>query len=266
MLDDEYDEFSAMLDDVECLLPRYGGQPLSATARAMYFRALAAHDLIAVRFALDAHVRDAHRGRNFPLPADIMAQLEQRAAADGRPGAEEAWAIAMAGQDERDSVVWTPEIARAWGVARIILHASDEVGARMAFKETYARALAFARQSNQPIEWRLAEGHDPARRIDALRLAADMGRLVDGIDDLIGLPALRGPAALLLEADDDRSEMPRSARIALQALRDKLTAPYKYLPGADVIGRERTDDLRRAAAVRVADYKSKSNVNEKIDK
>lgn len=248
MIDHDYDEFSAILDAVCGLLSR-GQYTPSAANTALWFGALAEHPIDEVRAGFNAHVKDSQRGRFVPVPSDILAQIEQH---DGRPGAEEAWAIAMTGRDERDSVVWTPEIAQAWGVARIILSVGDEVGARMAFKESYAGALDAARRAHRPLEWRLAEGHDPARRIDAMRRAADMGRVVDGANELLSLPAPRSPATLLLA--DDAAEMPASARLALHALRKCLTSPRQYETGADVVERERTDKLRHETDVRVAEY------------
>src|ERR1043165_278765 len=67
--------------------------------------------------------------------ADVIQRLD-----DGRPGPEEAWA--MIPQDEAPSVVWTQEMASAFGIALPLM--DDPVAARMAFKEAYAKAVAKA--------------------------------------------------------------------------------------------------------------------------
>src|SRR4051812_28762863 len=77
MREADFDEFSAMLEDVVGLYPKgavTGGQ------KAMFFRALAAHPIAEVRAGFDAHVKDPQRGRFVPLPADILAQIEGLAA------------------------------------------------------------------------------------------------------------------------------------------------------------------------------------------
>src|SRR5688572_5877701 len=118
MLESEFREFASLLDDTAALLQRPGQGPLTGTARAMYFRSLVRYPLAAVRAALDAHIRDPQRGRFFPVPADLVAQLDGLAAADGRPGPEEAWAIALRSRDEGDTVVWTAEMAQAVAIAK----------------------------------------------------------------------------------------------------------------------------------------------------
>src|SRR3569832_801957 len=61
---------------------------------------------------------------------EILARIE-----DGRPGMEEAWA--MMPKSELASVVWTDEMAQAWGVASPMLAQGDLVGARQAFCQAY---------------------------------------------------------------------------------------------------------------------------------
>ncbi|MCP1121591.1 hypothetical protein [Robbsia andropogonis] len=96
---------------------------------------------------------------------------------DGRPGPEEAWAIALKGQDEAATVVMTEEIAQAMGVARTILEEGDEVGARMAFREVYQRLLVEARDRREAPEWFPSLGTDVNQRASALHEAAERGLL-----------------------------------------------------------------------------------------
>lgn len=111
---------------------------------------------------------------------------------DGRPGAEEAWAILP--RSESQTAVWTEEMALAFGVASPLLHAGDPIAARMAFKETYSRLVAEARNERKPVNWTATLGHDPHGREGALAEAVAKGRLsLEHAREFIpGLPAPRG--------------------------------------------------------------------------
>ena len=98
--------------------------------------------------------------------SDILARI-----ADGRPDIDEAWA--MMPQNEYASVVWTDEMAQAWGAVLPLLDAGDVGGARTAFRETYAKAVLEARIRREPAHWTPSLGSDVAGReralLDALR-------------------------------------------------------------------------------------------------
>lgn len=102
--------------------------------------------------------------------ADVISRLD-----DGRPGADEAWA--MIPRDETQSVVWTDEMAVAYGVARPLLTAGDPIAARVAFRECYARVVTLARCEQRAPQWRLSPGYDVAGRELAVRDAVSKGRL-----------------------------------------------------------------------------------------
>jgi hypothetical protein len=87
-------------------------------------------------------------------------------------GAEEAWAIAQRANDEGDSVVWTDEIAEAYGQCRDV---DDKVAQRMAFKQAYERIVAES-PSRMP-KWWVTHGHDPTRRAAAIRQGVERGLL-----------------------------------------------------------------------------------------
>ena len=93
---------------------------------------------------------------------------------DGHPGPETAWAMVGALREE-DSVVWTDEIAQAFGVARPIL--ADHVAARLAFLETYRRLLGEARAARRGPAWWASLGEDMAGRVDALTRAVEKQQL-----------------------------------------------------------------------------------------
>jgi hypothetical protein len=102
--------------------------------------------------------------------ADILARL-----ADGRPDVEQAWA--MMPQTELASVVWTDEMAQAWGIAAPLLNNGDMIGARMAFREVYAKAVLDARIKRSPVRWIPSLGNDVASRESVLLEALQKGRL-----------------------------------------------------------------------------------------
>lgn len=149
----------------------YGTQ-LSATSMELWWNVLAAFPLAAVRAALSAHLRDPHAGRFAPKPADVVGHLT---AMDGRPGAEEAWS--MIPRDESASVVWTEEMAQAFGVAGPLLVEGDAIAARMAFLERYRALVQRARDAGTLVRWIPSLGHDQAGREGALMEAVERGRL-----------------------------------------------------------------------------------------
>ncbi len=246
MRDTDLQPFAEMLDAVCGLLSR-GNYAPNAANTALWFRALREHSIEVVRAGFDAHVRDPQRGRYVPTPADVIAQIEGTAATDGRPGAEEAWAIALRARDEADTVVWTREIAEALGIARPILDMGDEVGARMAFRESYARLVDGARRQHMPVSWDVSLGFDPQRRDEAVRAAVEAGRLP--------MTALPAPASndvpLLTLADSPR--VPEHVREELRRLSESLRAGMEK-PGADALARAETADRKAEALRRTAEY------------
>ena len=101
---------------------------------------------------------------------DVVSRLD-----DGRPGVEQAWA--MLPFEESQTVVWTSEMSQAWGVANILLIEGDRIGARMAFKESYSKLLAEARDQRLPVQWSASLGHDKFSREATLIAALEKGWL-----------------------------------------------------------------------------------------
>lgn len=106
---------------------------------------------------------------------------------DGHPGPEEAWALCS--RDEATTVVLTDEIAAAFGIACPVLDAGDEVGARMAFRETYTRLLQQARDERRRAKWWPALG-SPSGRGPAILDAVEKGRLTPDHARLVLDPGL----------------------------------------------------------------------------
>lgn len=254
MVEADAGRFVAMLRDVFGLYPQ--AKPLTEGQVAMFFRALASFPIETVAAGLDSHVKDGQRGRFPPTPSDVIAQIDGRNADDGRPGADEAWAIAVRARDESATLVWTEEIAQAWGVARSVMDLGDEVGARVAFRGAYERLLVEARRAGVAPRWTASLGTDATQRDVTVREAVAVGRLEHS-----ALPALEGPkrdpAALqpLLES----TEMPWHVRDALRSLRARLVeGSIDGMPpdphGEDYLAKKRTDDLKRETQRRVDEY------------
>lgn len=167
-------DLQAFTDLLAGVFDAYGRQAPMPETQAIWWRLLEGFDLSAVTAAFTRYV--ATEPKFPPTPAQIRETLGA-GRGDGRPGADEAWAIALASRDEADTVVWTPEIAEAFGVCRTVLGMGDEVGARMAFKGAYERIVNAARLRNEPAQWVASIGFDPDRREKALRQAETAGLL-----------------------------------------------------------------------------------------
>lgn len=175
MFDTDFNRFTAMLDDIAGMLPN--AKPLTPAGKGLFFRALSRFRFEDVEGGLMAHISDPQRGRFMPVPADVIAQIEAAIGDDGRPGADEAWAIALQACDESATVVWTEEAARALAAAQPVLDIGDKIGARMAFKTAYDRLVTQARSKRRPLRWQYSLGHDPMQREQALQTAVTNGIL-----------------------------------------------------------------------------------------
>ena len=147
------------------------GQSLTADAAEMMADDLADYPAGTVSAALKA----CRRELNGKLT--LAAILQRVQAADGRPGKDEAWAIAMTTNDEFETVVLTDEIQLALAAAKPVLDAGDKVGARMAFISAYERLVGQAREDAKPVNWHVSVGFDASRRIQAVTRAIQMQRI-----------------------------------------------------------------------------------------
>ncbi|KDR39183.1 hypothetical protein BG61_34330 [Caballeronia glathei] len=143
------------------------GTNLSEAAAKMLLTDLADYDERAVLVALSKCRREL-KGR-LTL-AEIISRID-----DGRPGAEEAWAVLPF--DEGTSVVWTEEMSKAFWVAYPLIEEGEKVAARMAFKESYLRLVAEAREHRIPAHWTASLGHDKDGRQPVLAAAVEKGRI-----------------------------------------------------------------------------------------
>lgn len=244
MREDDFDQFAEMLDTVAELRQLAS---LSAPAKALFFQSLAHYPLDAVRQAIQAHLVDPAEGkfRTMIQPAHVVAQIEGAAARDGRPEADEAWAIALRGQDEASTVVWTAEISGAMAAARPVLDAGDDVGARMAFKAAYARQVADARKALRPVRWFASLGHDQGQRTEALEAAVDRKLLTSS--QVAGL--LPPPASV----EPDGAEAAEALAKIRQMLATAMT-PRQRRAQAVEAERARLAALKAGSAARVAQH------------
>lgn len=143
------------------------GQEISDLAIQAIVTELKQHDLQHVLVAL---TRCRKELRRITL-ADILDRVP-----GGHPGAEEAWSIVSPCLMNEDmSVVWTGEMAEAFGVARRL--SDDPVAARLAFKEAYTALTQKARAGNARPQWRVSLGYDACQRASAIQEAVEKGRL-----------------------------------------------------------------------------------------
>lgn len=158
-------------------------------------------------------------GSYAPVPADIVKRCRVESPIDSRPGVEEAWAIAVQAMDERNTVMLNNEISEASMASQPIFESGDEVGARMAFREIYARLIAEARAKGLPAVWWPSLGTDRDGRHAVLQKAVGDGLISANAPVVLG--ALPEPlnAIPLLDAPVKTTE----ARAALDGLRAFLT-------------------------------------------
>lgn len=150
------------------------GKPLQEQAvLGAWWKELSAFPIHIVAAAIETY--RAEQSDFAPSPNSIAMRCRLM---DGRPGPEEAWALALSSRDEEGTIVWTRECAEAYVIAcTVITQTGDDVGGRMAFKEAYVRMVGEARATGRPAEWRVSVGWDKKRRIEAIQAAEKAGLL-----------------------------------------------------------------------------------------
>ena len=152
-------------------LAEYYDKHLSVSQLAMYVEDLAGMDLERLAQAVREYRADPKNDR-FPLPAKLRALDRSE---DMHPGADEAWA--MISHDERDTFVWTDEMAEAFGQSRHLLMEGDKFSAKRAFDQIYQRLVSEARAQHKPARWVPSLGLDVTQRDRAIQEAAKLGRI-----------------------------------------------------------------------------------------
>lgn len=123
------------------------GTKLSEAAQLAFAKTLGEYDPALVVKALE---RCGAECKGRLTPADVISRID-----DGRPGPEEAWSLMP--KTEAASGCVNDEMMQAFDDN---LYAEDEVAARMAFKEIYAKLVREARAAHKPACWWFSPGHD----------------------------------------------------------------------------------------------------------
>ena len=92
-----------------------------------------------------------------------------------RPNPYEAWE--MMPKDEKETVVWTDEMATAFGFVDQLISDGDIDQAMIVFIREYKSLCDQAVKSGRPIVWTPSLGHDPKGRVPALIDAVRKGRI-----------------------------------------------------------------------------------------
>lgn len=160
------------------------GSELSGPALAMLAKDLSKYEFNIIEKALENTRRNQARFSQSAIEKEI-----ELLSPDGRPGADQAWA--MWPHDESISAVITEEISQAMAIASPLLNDGDKIGARMAFKEAYVRLVAEAKATNKPVKWFASLGTNLEGREAALSEAVRLGRLKSDHAQTL-LPAPKG--------------------------------------------------------------------------
>lgn len=220
--------FAKLLADV---LAGYG-KPLPEKAEiGIWFNQLAAFPAATIRKAFAAYRLE--RPDFAPTPNGIAARCTLL---DGRPDENEAWAVALTSQDEAETIIWTDEMAGAFNLARPLLAAGDEIGARMAFKDAYKRLVGDARALNRPANWSVSAGWDAGRRQIAVEKAVVAG-LLAGPQPHLALPNESG----LPPAKPEGLQKLKEALAQLNCANEQAAAQYD----ARIAEQEAAEQARR---------------------
>ncbi|MDD2711323.1 MAG: hypothetical protein PHU77_00245 [Simplicispira sp.] len=196
------------------------GQEIKPTAADMLADDLSSYPRPVLAAAL-SRVRTEHTGRLTPKA--IIDRIDE---AMGRPGANEAWAVAVTAMDENNTVVWTDEMAQAWGMAQSIAGGGDMVGARMAFISAYERLVRTAREERRMPSVTVSVGWDADGRTAAVEKAVQLGYMpADQAQQYLPAPAAApgfNAVALLTGRMEPAAEAPPEIRERLAQLREEL--------------------------------------------
>lgn len=242
------DQQVAGLASAICATAEAMGQEMNPGTAAMMAEDLCAYPVPAVKAALKA-CRFEVKGKL--AMADILQRVQ---ASDGRPGKDEAWAIAVQADDEFETVVMTDEIHLALTAARPVLDSGNKIGARMVFLDAYERFVRQAREAAKPVNWHVSMGYDTARRSIAIEQAVQMQRIPHEqgqkyLADLSIEPITEDGRAL---AGLITGAVTRPA----PALREKLQLVKDSMLEMRAANAERKDEMRIDAANELADRRA----------
>lgn len=182
----------------------------SPAAASVFLSDLAGYDKAAVMAAL-VRCRRELRG---PLTIEaVVSRID-----DGRPTADEAWALLPF--DESTTVVWTTEMQIAWGVALTLLQERDRTAARLAFRDRYNAAVAQARNEKIPAAWIVSFGSDRLGAEAVLLSAFERNRLSFDYIVSLGIDPAKIPSKNSQLAG---SSQPKQLQAVMQLVHSKLS-------------------------------------------
>lgn len=146
-------------------------QDISQVKINIYWSTLGQYPIQSLKAAANAWVR---KSGFMPKPADLIKIL---GGSNRHLSADEAWALAIMASDEANTIVWTKEMAQAWGLAQVVYNNGDHIGARRTFIERYERLVDESTLFNKPIEIFVSLGFDKSKRIEAINNAVFSGLL-----------------------------------------------------------------------------------------
>ena len=210
MIDSEKREFMAVVMTTADLYDK----TIKPERVAVYWEALKHRELADIKVAINKHVQDAERGRFFPLPADVSAQLPAERSL--WIGADEAWA--MCPKDDQVSAAVFVEMMQALDVANPLIADGDMIAARMAFRSAYERIVGEAKTEGRKPKWFPSLGEDKAGRHSAQVKAVEMTNLAlpaaerlslpkQEVDGCVGLEYLTSEAHKHQEVNEDGRRM-----------------------------------------------------------
>lgn len=212
------------------------GTELPKVAVPMLMRAIASYDY---QLILKAVERVVMAGKGRLTLADIVSELQSN---DGRPSAEEAFGICCQTLNEAITVVWTTEMAEAWGVASGLMEMGDKYNASRAFKDRYDRIVSESRMSGVKVQWLANIGTDPGSRQQAIEQAVSAG-LITSVQAIQLLPSyapdgqkvlasIEQKAALRIEGKTVPPELSRAdeLRLANEAMKKRKEEAAKRNP------------------------------------
>jgi hypothetical protein len=237
MRNEDMPAFAKLLAEV---MSSFGKSLPDSSMVATWFKLLTPFQPSTIAAAFTAYA--VERPDFAPVPNSIVARCRLL---DGRPQDDEAWALALSSRDERETVVWTAEMAQAFALCQNVLDAGDEIGARMAFKDAYNRLVAAARAANVPAVWTISQGWDIERRAVAVNKAVVAG--------LLPAPQARALLPNLVASTEDADTRPEGLKRVLEAMAE-LESPVAKAERISQARIDAEDERTREIADQVQDY------------